>query len=317
MDYGFSGLYKRQSSNRNTSSTNFNNLLSTNITISRVKSIVLDDTYPNFENIGGWNSLGCITTYDNDNLILPLNSNTKHYPLINEIVYIITGAIIIGTSDKNELVTKPGLFYMNVVGIFNNPHHNAYPFNLDTPPIPVPNSINTKLEDYAKSEVGNINKPTDEPVKIFLGNTFKEKSNIHPLRPFEGDVIHEGRWGNSIRLGSTVKDTPNNWSKTGTDGDPLIIIRNGQGQQVIDPITKKDITKDAWIPVTEDIDYNDSSIYLASTQKIPLKASSTNYTSYTNYIPQKPDQYAGKQIDRKSTRLNSSHEWISRMPSSA
>ena len=33
MDYGFSGLYKRQSSNRNTSSTNFNNLLSTNYSL--------------------------------------------------------------------------------------------------------------------------------------------------------------------------------------------------------------------------------------------------------------------------------------------
>ena len=31
----------------------------------------------------------------------------------------------------------------------------------------------------------------------------------------------------------------------------------------------------------------------------------------------KPEQYIVKDLDRKSTRLNSSHEWISRMPSSA
>ena len=28
-------------------------------------------------------------------------------------------------------------------------------------------------------------------------------------------------------------------------------------------------------------------------------------------------EFLGEQLDRKSTRLNSSHEWISRMPSSA
>ena len=35
--------------------------------------------------------------------------------------------------------------------------------------------------------------------------TFVEKSNIHPLLPFAGDIIHQGRWGNSIRFGSTAK----------------------------------------------------------------------------------------------------------------
>ena len=33
--------------------------------------------------------------------------------------------------------------------------------------------------------------------------------------------------------------------------------------------------------------------------------------------PKKISQMLKEQLDRKSTRLNSSHEWISRMPSSA
>jgi hypothetical protein len=41
---------------------------------------------------------------------------------------------------------------------------------------------------------------TDQSTEIFLGTTFKERSNIHPLLPFEGDVIQEGRWGNSILM---------------------------------------------------------------------------------------------------------------------
>jgi hypothetical protein len=38
--------------------------------------------------------------------------------------------------------------------------------------------------------------------------------NIHPLLPYEGDMLYEGRFGNSIRFGSTVKNSsiPNPWS---------------------------------------------------------------------------------------------------------
>ena len=150
-----------------------------------------------------------------------------------------------------------------------------------------------------RSQLGNHRRVTDQSTEINLGNTFIERSNIHPLLPFEGDTIYEGRWGNSIRIGSTIKLKPpvnsslNNWSSVGTSGDPIMILRNGQGIQ----------TDQGWIPTTEDINNDESSIYLASTQKIPLKASSTNYTSYTNYIPQKPDQYAGKQIMVNSGRL--------------
>jgi hypothetical protein len=72
-----------------------------------------------------------------------------------------------------------------------------------------------------------------------------------------------------------------------------MILRNGQGVK----------TDEGWIPTVEDINNDDSSIYQTSTQKIPLKASSTNYFSYKNNAPQSPDQYAGKQIILNSGRL--------------
>ena len=53
----------------------------------------------------------------------------------------------------------------------------------------------------------------------------------------------------------------------------------------------------------EDINNDDSSIYLTSTQKVPLKASSTNYFSYKNNPPQSPNQYSGKQVILNSGRL--------------
>jgi hypothetical protein len=96
-----------------------------------------------------------------------------------------------------------------------------------------------------------------------------------------------------MRLGSTVKNTPNTWSSTGENGDPITIIRNGQGNQ----------TDEGWIPTVEDINNDDTSIYFTSTQKIPLEASSTSYSSYSSNPPTKPNEYAGKQLILNSGRL--------------
>jgi hypothetical protein len=159
----------------------------------------------------------------------------------------------------------------------------------------------TQQKDYVQTEAGSIRRVTDQSTEIFLGKTFVERSNIHPILPFEGDIISEGRWGNSIRIGSTVKNTPNNWSVTGSNGDPILILRNGQGKQ----------TEEGWVPTVEDINNNDSSIYLTSTQRVPLKASSTIYDSYQT-APSSPDQYSGKQVILNSGRLvfNSTQDHI-------
>ena len=45
--------------------------------------------------------------------------------------------------------------------------------------------------------------------------------NIHPILPFAGDKIVEGRFGNSIRLGSTATtdgEIKNNWSEGSDEG---------------------------------------------------------------------------------------------------
>lgn len=186
-----------------------------------------------------------------------------------------------------DTISSNGIeYYIDIVSLWNHPHHNAYP----TAPNELPS---TQQKDYIQTETGNVRRVTDQSTEIFLGKTFKERSNIHPILPFEGDIIYEGRWGNSIRIGSTVPNTPNNWSTTGSSGDPILIIRNGQGIQ----------TEEGWIPTVEDINNDDSSIYATSTQKVPLKASSTNYFSYKNNPPQTPEQYSGKQVIINSGRL--------------
>jgi hypothetical protein len=302
-DYGLSGLNRNLNSNRN---NNFNTDTALNtadlITAVRVLSIILDENHPRFEELGGWNALGTIeyelVTNPNTSPQLPiafsLNSNIKNYPLINEIVYLIS----LPDTEIGEVSVSKKSYYINIVSLWNHPHHNAYPTNPNTPPP-------SQQKDYIETQAGSVRQVTDQSTEIFLGKTFVERPNIHPLLPFEGDFIQEGRWGNSIRLGSTVRYRSNDWSNTGTNGDPITIIRNGQGKQ----------TEQGWIPTTEDINNDESSIYLTSTQTIPLDASSTSYVSYENteYIPpSNPNTFEGKQIVLNSGRLmfNSSTDHI-------
>jgi hypothetical protein len=289
--FGFSALNQNLNPNNN---NGFNVQTAINqanlINAVRVISIVLDESHPRFVELGEWNALGTIEYEDvinplpspNPPTAKPLSGNTKNLPLVNEIVYLIS---LPDTSI--EIISSNSIqYYIDIVSLWNHPHHNAFP----TSPNLLPP---TQQKDYVQTTGGNVRRVTDQSTEIFLGKTFKERSNIHPLLPFEGDILYEGRWGNSIRVGSTVPNTPNNWSTTGQSGDPIVIIRNGQGIQ----------SQEGWIPIVEDINNDDTSIYLASTQKIPLKASSTNYFSYKENPPESPEQFAGKQLIINSGRL--------------
>ena len=270
----------------------------------RVLSIVLDESHPRFKELGEWNALGIVEYEDVTNPLVssllptarPLTGNSKNFPLINEIVFIMS----FPNTDIDIISSNQEQYYINIISLWNHPHHNAYPST--------PNSLPpSQQKDYIETTTGNVRRigaidHKDQSTGIFLGKTFKERSNIHPILPFEGDIIEEGRWGNSIRIGSTVQNTINNWSSVGTNGDPILIIRNGQGIQ----------DKQGWVPTVEDINNDDSSIYATSTQKIPLNASSINYFSYPSNSPQSPNEYSDKQIILNSGRLvfNSSLDHI-------
>jgi hypothetical protein len=281
--------------------------------IARVVDIILDETHPLFNPIyGEWDSIGTIF-YQDLNIPLPTDShirqspsgffvsilpfarpfysNIKQYPLINEVVLMVNSINV----DSREIVSNDAsgpLYYyianLNVWG--NNQHQNALPQELYSNTLPT-----TQQKTYEQASLGSTSKiSSNDSNNISLGNTFEPRSDIHPLRPFEGDIIYEGRWGNSVRFGSTVKDTPNNWSTTGSNGDPITIIRNGQGER----------SPKGYINIVEDINIDDSSIYLTSTQQVPIEVSSiNNYDSYQSNPPTQPNQYAGEQVILNSGRL--------------
>jgi hypothetical protein len=286
--YGFVALTNSSNLSNSSKGSLFNTLNEVNVP-ARVLDIVLHEDHYLFEKLGiGGIEYELVTSPGTKGTAIYYNSSIKHYPLINEIVSINSYPNNkLGMSNTNA--TK---YYSSPISLWQHPHHNGYP----TEGNQVNNTQNKSLDQI---QVGSSKINTDQTLTINLGNTFKERGDIHPLLPFEGDVIHEGRWGNSIRFGSTVGGLPsptitNNWSETGTNGDPITIIRNGQGEQ----------TKEGWLSITEDINKDDSSIYLTSTQQVPLEAASTSYLSYNSSIsPDSPNAFSGQQILLNSGRL--------------
>ena len=62
------------------------------------------------------------------------------------------------------------------------------------------------------------------------------------------------------------------WSTEGKEGNPITIIRNGQSQV--------DLPFSNWFPIYEDIQNDDSSIYLTSGQTIPILYGSFRRASF-------------------------------------
>ena len=266
----------------------------------RVIDIVLDENHPKYEDVGQWNGIGAIFyefvnqsgTSTNTSYALPYDSQQKIYPLVNEIVLLFS----LPNQQMGINTANQSYFYLKPLGVWNHPHHDAYP-NL------VKSNNPQQSQDYKATDQGVVRRVTDGSTEVELNspvnpsqNTFVEKADIHPLMPYMGDSLREGRHGQSLRFGSTAKsqsEISNNWSSNGTNGDPITILRNGQPTNVNDR---------GWIPIVENISQDLSSIYLTSYQKIPFSIANENFISYTT-PPTTPAQFTNPQVILNSDRI--------------
>jgi hypothetical protein len=245
--------------------------------IGRVTRIILegidinDNTNKDFADLGEWGALGCIqfsVLYSNKqsnnesyaNLIAkPLFSNIKQYPLIGEIVQIVPGP----SDGINDRKSKQDYYYYPPFNTWNSVHHNAFPDLREYSEFIIDNKVN--YNQVAEGNTQGLDSNTS--IEYPLGKTFKEKE-VRDLLPFEGDFILEGRWGQSIRFGSTIKQKSdlNFWSKTDSkeNGDPVTIISNYRNKKASDP-------KEPYVPTIEDINNDGSMICLSHNQQIEIK----------------------------------------------
>ena len=257
---------------------------SVEITSVRIKDIILNDTHPQFSNYGEWNGLGTIFYdavsfpfgVDSVNIAIPLHSNQKLYPLINEVVPLIF--LTSWDAQSNTNITQA--YYLPPINIWNSQHHNAIPDPTQQPKEESQSDYDNAIDGSSR----DVRRVYDEDTDINLGKGFNEQITTHPLLFFAGDNLIEGRWGNSLRLGSTIENEINY---------PITIIRNGQPSST---------PPEGWVPIVENINEDKSDIYLTENQKIDIEVASKTYNSYTT-PPVAPQLYVENQIILNSGRL--------------
>lgn len=186
---------------------------------------------------------------------LPLFTNIKQFPLLNEVVILVQGP----TSDIQTNVTNRDIYYTSVVNLWGSSHHNA---------LPEPNV----------------------DLSTILGKDVKELSDINPLYPYPGDVMIEGRQGQSMRLGGNMSPQ-NKLVDTSNNAKPFILISNGQ------------IKTDNGIDyIVEDINKDPNSLYFLSDHKTTLTPANKKRDSY-DVVPLSADKYIGNQVVVNGGRL--------------
>lgn len=272
----------------------------------RVLAVILDDKgYPDlFKKYGEWASIGGIVweyvktsttdkSLDTKNFALPLFPNIKHLPVENEIVLLII------SSDSGILndPTSYQYYYLPPTNVWASSHHNATPDQIYANP-----GVNVlpgdQKQDYELVGGTLVRRVNDKGTEIFKpGDPFIENKYIRTLAPYPGDVIIEGRYGNSLRFSSTSQfGFKNNWSNYQAFNSPITILRNGQ---------KIDFRQEPWENISEDINTDFSSIYLTSNQQIPLIPSSFKTFSYRpdQSIPENAQSFIKPQVILSSGRL--------------
>lgn len=156
---------------------------------------------------------------------------------------------------------------------------------LEDLPSPATQVSNTSTQKYYISTINlySNQQQNSQPANkdASLGATFVENPQIKTLLPFEGDHILQGRQGNAIRFSTTTTlfSELNEWSSIGKDDSPITILSNGF----------------AYIPGEkyhiEKINKDDSSIYLTSTQKLPLQTDKTGVLNNLTNPLNAPDYF--------------------------
>jgi hypothetical protein len=279
--FGFPSMVDKASSNKGNNSLFSRNK---NYFLVRVTQVNLDPSLPPSD-IGSISGEIINANAISSGKIIPSITPSDPYrtivPLINEYVWV--RYIINPNSFGGQYVYDSPLSMYGIASVNINP--NPSPTSKQT--LPPSQQLN-----YPQVENGAYNVVDNNPINLNPTSNFSEKGNIHPLLPYTGDVIYEGRWGQSIRFSSTLK-TSNPWSTAGTDGDPITILRNGQ-----DP-NSSDFGAE---PITENIKNDLSSIYLTSHQQLPFSIANENFISYTT-PPITPSQFSNPQIILNSNRV--------------
>lgn len=223
-----------------------------------------------------------------------LDANIKNIPIAGEVVMLMKGP----TAYNSAGATGQEYYYTNPVSVQSSVHHNGIPGVTEYLPNTKPS--NSTARQNARDGISNKSSSRLK-VKTTIDPAFPERLDVYPVQPYSGDIILEGRWGQSIRFGSTVDERRTYpvkplWKKgLGETGNPILIISNGTNPE----------TKPFNEFVIENPDEDDSAIWMTSGQSVRFTPASTYTPSISDKSVNlyKKNEYGGNQVIIASDRL--------------
>ncbi len=159
--------------------------------------------------------------------------------------------------------------------------------------------------DTKKKKDQKDNPAGSNSIDSLPGYDFKEQSNVNNLQPFEGDVLMQGRFGQSIRFGSgtTIDEKSKtekryqkqpSW-KTGVSGEqgPIIIMRAGPAP------SEKNENNDY---IIEQVNSDLSSIWICAGQEVPITLASGDFDALSEN-----HAMGDSQVSAGGTTINATH----------
>ena len=226
---------------------------------------------------------------ENLNWAFAYDSNKTEYPLKGEIIYVFTAlnrfwylpkfnvSNRITSQDLPELLNETQQSNANISGAGKSQYY--------------------KVASSSPIKVGNT------AVTNQIGAYFSDLPNVYRLKHLEGDIIYEGRSGQSIRFGTSWLDgviddvTKKPFKSIKSDQSPNILIRVGP-----DPKAKK-TANSTFGQVIEDINLDKTSLWMVSDQVVSLKFSTQNSGIHGVSVSDFPNSLSGNQLLINSDRI--------------
>lgn len=206
------------------------------------------------------------------NVAFPIDANCTCYPLLNELVLVFP--------------SLNRFYYTNIFNTSNRPTAQPiFGIKEDTDEL---ESDQARNKNYDENASGGAPQADEETESDTLGDRFVDKDDVFRLRAQEGDIIYEGRSGNSIRLGSNLD----------RNQSPNILIRVGPN-----PTPDKSREDSPFALVDENIDRDLSSIWMVSNQTVPLTLATVNDETHFRSLGQRPSSLDGNQIVVNTDRI--------------
>jgi len=260
-----------------------------------VEQVIINETSPGYSPDGS--NVGRIKVrfvpeetnvpMDELNTAMPMDPRMTDYPLVGETVTVMQ---FLGN-----------LYYFKTVNISNKITENSNPG--------LSRRLSPQPTNQKKSDAAQIAAQGGQPYQLStiaeekrLGKEFKENQTVRRVRTNEGDLITQGRFGNIIRMGSSLFSNPS------TDNpQPNLLLTVGQRSNPVSTSTGKengmyslvyeDINDDAsiiWMVTDEIVEFDSSTSKSQSPNKANLRSSE---------LPKNQPHYTGAQIFVNSDRV--------------